>query len=199
MSKSRNFLERYRLWALIDEIITSDPDQTPIQNRTIDWLVDSYLSRFRKKDEFRRIIFNTDVDPDVDETGETSKLRFLRHVPRAEIVGLFAAHSEWILAQHLSSSSSAVRKLHIPSWIVFCRKVKAARKSAKSNDVRWGLPFGVDSDLDDDNDDDGDLNLSQFGQTPGFWRKEMRNAIARKRNVTPQRSKVPKHVCPTSF
>jgi hypothetical protein len=169
--RSQNFLARYRLWALIEHIILTDPRKTPVEDRTIDWLVDKYLARYKKGD------FRHDVE---------RNQRHPRHIPRAEIIGLFAAHAEWILAQHLATTSNAVRKLNIPSWIQFCRRVKSARKAAMSENVRWGLAYGVDSDEDDegerdrDQDDRGDIDLSPFGQTREFWNKKIKAATARK-------------------
>ena len=174
--KSQNYLTRYRLWALIDEIINTDLQHTPVKHRTIDWLVDSYLSRFRRRDTFRRLIPDPQRDEDVGEDGTTATPRFLRHVPRAEMYGLFAAHAEWILAQQLASTSNAVRKLHIPSWVTFCRKVKVAKRAARGKNFRWGLPCGVDSD----EDDDADLDLSHFGQTREFWDRRIKLATIKK-------------------
>jgi hypothetical protein len=182
--RSQNFLARYRLWALIENVILTDPQKTPVKDRTIDWLVDNYLARYRKGDIHRRRLISEPRDKEVDVEGNTAKRHHLRHIPRAEIIGLFAAHAEWILAQHLATTSSAVRKLNIPSWIQFCQRVKSARKAAMSEDVRWGLAYGVDSDGDDggegDGDDVGDIDLSPFGQTRAFWNKKIKAATTRK-------------------
>jgi hypothetical protein len=183
--RSQNFLERYRLWALIDDIIATDSRKTPIESRTIDWLVDSYLAHFRKRDLHKRLIFDA-RDEDVDEEGNTTKRRHRRHIPRAEIVGLFAAHAEWILAQHLATTSSAVRKLDIPSWISFCKRVKSARKAAKSEGIRWGLAYDVGSNQDDGSD--SDIDLSPFGQTREFWNKRIKTATTKKTVSKPVRS-----------
>jgi len=183
--RSQNFLTRYRLWALIDDIIATDPRKTPPEDRTIDWLVDSYLARIRKRDARRRLIFHVFNDGDVNEEGDTTKRRYLRHIPRAELFGLFAAHAEWILAQQLATTSSAVRKLNIPSWISFCRRVKSGRRSARSNDLRWGLAYGVDSD----GEDGDEIDLSQFGQTREFWSKKiMKKAVPKPVRNLHQRS-----------
>lgn len=173
-ARSQNFLARYRLWALIDNIIAKDPN-TPIEKRTIDWLVDNCLERFRKRDLHQRLIFDTAVDTHVEEKGTTKKRR---HLPRAEIVGLFAAHAEWILAQHLASTSHAVRKLDMPSWISFCRKVKSARRVAKSNHARWGLAYGVEVESDED---DSDIDLSPFGSSREFWTKKLKATTIKKK------------------
>jgi hypothetical protein len=174
--RSQNFLARYRLWALIDDIIAKDGHTTPIEHRTIDWLVDSYLARFRERDLYVRLIHDP-RDEDVDDEGNTTKRRYLRHIPRAEIVGLFAAHAEWILAQQLATTSSAVRKLDIPSWISFCHRVRSARRAARSNDVRWGLAHGVDNYTGDESV--SDIDLSSFGQTREIWSKKIKAATAK--------------------
>jgi hypothetical protein len=176
---SQNFLARYRLWALIDTIIVKDPHKTPVENRTIDWLVDNYLRHFRKRDIHHRIISDPARDSDVDDEGNTVRKRHVRHVPRSEIIGLFAAHAEWILAQHLASTSSAVRKLDIPSWISFCKEVKFARKAAENEGTRWGLAYGVKSA--EDVGEDSDIDLLPFGETREFWNKKIKAATAQKK------------------
>lgn len=178
--KSQNFLARYRLWALIDAIIVKDPHKTPIENRTIDWIIDNYLRYFRKRDFHHRLISDPARDGDVDDEGNTGRKRYLRHVPRTEIIGLFAAHAEWILAQHLASTSSAVRKLDIPSWISFCKRVKSARRAAGNEGIRWGLAHGVKS-AEDIWDDDSDIDLSPFGETREFWNKKIKATAAQKK------------------
>ena len=168
---SQKFLTRYRLWALIDDVIAKDRHNTPLENRTIDWLVDNYFSHFRKRDLYQRLIFDPSRDDDVDKDGTTTKQRYLRHVPRAEIFGIFAAHAEWILAQHLATTSNAVRKLDIPSWILFCQQVKRARKAAALEKVQWGVSHGVKNITKSHGND---LDLAQFGQTPEFWARRIK-------------------------
>lgn len=176
---SQNFLTRYRLWALIDEIIKDDPDHTPLEDRTIDWLADRYLKRFRKRDRYRRHIFDVHNDVEVDLQGMTSKPRCLRHVPQSEVIGIFAAHADWLLAQHLISSSASLRKINISKWISFCRQVKMARREARCNQLRWGMPYGVDSDTEDE--ESYYLDLSRFGNTQEFWEQRINNALKKSR------------------
>ena len=174
---SQNFLARYRLWALIDNIIATDPHNTPLEHRTIHWLVDSYVARFRERDLYQRLIFDPSGD-DVDGEGTTIKRRHLRHVPRAEIFGIFATHADWILAQHLASTSNTVQKLDIASWVSFCRQVKYARKAAAREKVQWGVPYRLKNATTSWNEND--LDLSQFGENREFWDRKIKAATKKK-------------------
>ncbi|KAG6842219.1 hypothetical protein C0991_000189 [Blastosporella zonata] len=156
LNSSRNFLTRYRLWALLDDlIIQSGTPPTRIEERTIDWLVKQYLHRLQRK----------------------SNGRFARHVSRAEIIGMFAAHADWILAQHLASPAKNVQKVNLPKWIRFCTEVAAARLSARRacNSQGWGLPEGRATN-------ETILDLSRFGKAPVEWKKLIDNALKREKD-----------------
>jgi hypothetical protein len=167
---SRNFLLRYQIWAVINEIIARDGDRTPPKKRNIDWLIDRYLRKSRKQELYCRLISDPANKQDTDDKGRTKK-RYLRPIPRSDIVGILASQAEWLLAQHLSSSSASVRKLDIQSLIGFCKEVKTVRKDAKRNRVRWGLPYGVEVDQDKD------INLAQFGDNAETWDRRLKTAL----------------------
>ena len=77
---SRNFLDRYRLRALIVELIDLDHGQTPLADRNIDWLLDRYFKHIVPRDLKNRII----TDPSLKR--ETLlEPRHARHIPLAEI------------------------------------------------------------------------------------------------------------------
>ncbi|KAF8898756.1 hypothetical protein BD779DRAFT_1666546 [Infundibulicybe gibba] len=171
LSQSRNFLSRFRLWAVIKEINKADDYKTPLHKRTIDYLVDNYLTRFRTKEHNQRIIFDPLFDSDVDEEGITKRPRTLRHIPRAQVIGMFAAQAEWLLAYQVAPVGSRQWEVDIAQWIKFCRISKQQRKTAAAVGEAWGLPHGVH--VRDDPSED--LNLSQFGQTREFWEKRLQD------------------------
>lgn len=186
LSQSLNFLSRYQLLALMNDLIQKDPENTPVEDRNIMYFVNHYITHYVTSPEqphrFRRHIYDHEIDSDVDMEGHTKKPRHPRHVPRAEIVGIFGAQAEWILAEQ-SLRQSSKRIVDINKWYSFCLEVKAARISAmkdrkrkvpKSRPIqRWGLPDGVDSDADDETPD---MDLSVFGEPPGGWAKKLKNA-----------------------
>jgi hypothetical protein len=59
-------------------IIDTDPDETDIEDRTINYFVDAYIARFsagyEKQNLHRRLIFDLD-DSDVDDDGNTMQTR----------------------------------------------------------------------------------------------------------------------------
>lgn len=81
-------------------IIASDTEDTDADDRTIDYFIDGYISRFaagyEKKNLYRRLIYDSE-DSDVDSDGNTTRKRMLRPVHNSDVRGLFAAHAEWIL------------------------------------------------------------------------------------------------------
>ncbi|KAG6813797.1 hypothetical protein H0H92_007209 [Tricholoma furcatifolium] len=149
---SRNFLLRYRLWALIENLV-QDSHVTSLENRTIDWLIKQYKSRLQRYSFAHR------------------------HVSRAEITGIFAAHADWVLAQHLATTSTRVKKLNVQQWISFCTQVKAARVQAHRSHLPacfgWGLPNNgmITDDI---------LDLSHFGVLRGGWAKKIQNVKKKK-------------------
>lgn len=133
--------------------------ETPIEKRTIDWLVDRYLIRLQKNNSGR----------------------FPRHVSRAEVIGIFAAHADWILAQHLATAAKTVQKLNIQKWIFFCREVQSARFSASQESVSLGWGSSENGMIGEDI-----FNLSRFGIIVGGWDKKLSSALKKR----PKKSEV---------
>ncbi|KAF8641109.1 hypothetical protein AX17_000752 [Amanita inopinata Kibby_2008] len=164
--KSQNFIARYRLWALIKAIIETDPDRTPLEKRTIDWLANEYLTRIGPtRDELRL------PDSDTDRQGEKNTKRYLRHVSRSEVKGHFAAQAEWLLAQQLAPTHRNLWKINIKKWIKFCMQVRRAREEALRNNSQWGLPFG----MQEVRDVPLAVQLSEYGGTRKFWEQKLQN------------------------
>ncbi|KAF9534712.1 hypothetical protein CPB83DRAFT_210915 [Crepidotus variabilis] len=193
MRKSRNFLDRFQMRALIEELIKTDPKKTPIQDRNIDWLVARYLQEIhpRGKNSGSRILF-LDDDPSFDRemAGEP---RRLNHLPHSRIRGQFAAQAEWLLAHMLASSSQSVKMLDITQWVRFCQQSRldsiaaflALQKRNRSQSRRddhefhWGVPHGQEPPRPSD---PYNLckNLARYGQKEEFWRRALKNATAPK-------------------
>ncbi|KAF9562151.1 hypothetical protein CPC08DRAFT_388359 [Agrocybe pediades] len=165
---SRNFLDRYRLRAAIDDLIERDKGQTPLEERTIDWLVRRYRDMIVSDDRNRpRMI--PDLSPDTEDS--LPPARYPRHVSEAEVRGYFAAHAEWLLAHQLAKQGT-IRLLNIPRWIDFCKQVYSDSLEAARHRVRWGLAHGEDVDWEFD-EYDLEQRLARFGQTEDFWRQQL--------------------------
>jgi hypothetical protein len=172
---------RYRLWALIRYIIEMDEGKTPVQDRTIDWLVDKY----------RELRNSGDLDVDHDSNwprpyaskGEASNVDMRTegegpqrrhdpsHISRADARGYFAAQCEWLLAQQLAPGHRNFWRVNMIKWVKFCTHAQTARKKALESGIRWGLPFGVTVV----GDESLAARLSQFGGSVQFWDRELRN------------------------
>lgn len=176
--KSVDYLERYRLLALMQAIVDTDPDHTKLEDRDIDYFVAGYISRFAFTDKpaYSRYLYDS-LDSDVDSDGNTTTRRHPRHLPRAEVKGLFAAHAEWILADQLAKRDDK-RVVGFAHWHTFCRDVKHARREAAVNGMRWGRPTGAGADMDDS---DGSVDLSNFGVVGKDINKLLRAAKTKKR------------------
>lgn len=134
----------------MEAIIATDPDETEIEDRTINYFVDAYITRFsagyEQKSLYSRLIFDFD-DSDVDDDGTTTKKRHLRTVHRKDIMSIFASHAEWILKDQLDRKEKAF--LNIKSWSHFCKQVTVGRREAKKQDKRWGFAYGEDLETGD--------------------------------------------------
>ena len=173
-SLSRNFFDRYQLRALIEQLIDTDKDTTPLEKRTIDWLIERYLAEIHPRDAHNRIIAEPNPETDV-----SSEPRHLNHLPRARVRHYFAAQAEWLLAHMIATSSKQVKLLNIEQWIRFCRQSHNDSIEARKNGVRWGVPHGAG------NQPDGpyDLcqNLAKFGHDYAFWKRKI-HIINQKKN-----------------
>jgi len=180
---SRNFFDRYRLRALIEELIATDLENTPVENRNIDWLIQRYLAHIHPKDAHNRII----TDPELDKS-IYSEPRHLSHLPRARIRHFFAAQAEWLLAHMLASSSKQVKLLNVKQWIQFCREARLDSIEAKGHGVRWGVSHG--SVVNAKGSYNLSRNLATFGDTPEFWERKL--------EIVTEKEKASK-VCPVNI
>lgn len=175
--RSQNFIMRYRLWALINKIVETDENATPIHERTLPWLVDRTIEKLQADDpEFRGLVTGDDDDQvrseDSSEDGEAvNRPRHPRHIPQSEIKGIYASQAEWLLAQQLAPNHKNLWKVNMKMWVKFCRHIQIARKEAARHGVRWGMPFGVTRVRDIPLAE----RLSQYGENVKFWEGKLRN------------------------
>lgn len=170
LSMSVNFLDRYRLRALIKELVDTDKNHTPLKNRNIEWLIRRYYEEIYPRDSDRvRKIQDPRLDFDVDE-----EPKHLRHIPRAEIRGYFAAHAKWLLANQIASASASTNLLDVPQWIAFCKEASRDSIDAKKQGIRWGIPKGQQIEVN--GAFDLAKNLAKFGETVEFWEARLKAA-----------------------
>lgn len=170
--KSRQFINRYRLRALIIELCENDPDDTPVHKRNIDYLIKRYLAEMRPRDHDgdRRIVAAVNLASFI-----ASEPRHLRHVSRSEIRSRFAEHAEWLLANQIASSSPTSKLVDIPQWISFCKESWQDALEALANGVNWGP--GRSRNLAAESRESHDLprRLAEYGQTAEFWANQLKN------------------------
>ena len=186
---SLNFLDRYRLRALIVELIELDHSETSLADRNIDWLLDRYFKYIIPRDLKNRIITDPSLEREI-----LLEPRHPRHIPISEIRGYFASQAEWLLANQLASSSTSanVRLVDIPQWISFCLKVRAEVADAKRNGIRWGVPHKTGKDLSKSSSKNLSLSqrLAKYGQTESFWAKKLENVVDQRKAGKTKQSKV---------
>ena len=186
---SRNFLERYRLRAAIVELIELDQGKTRLADRNIDWIIGRYFQHIIPRDLKNRIISDPSLDPEI-----LREPRHLRHIPRAEIRGYFAAHAEWLLANQLASISTStnVKLVDIPQWISFCLQVRVEVADSKKYGVHWGVPHKIANVPHKKKDYNEPLSksLAKYGQNEEFWAKRLENVDAQRKAAKTKRSKV---------
>ncbi|KAG1833792.1 hypothetical protein EV424DRAFT_1532637 [Suillus variegatus] len=189
---SENFFWRYRLLALMTKIVGEG--RTPLEKRTPEWFVSQYLERFAHpaSDEHERLIYDS-TDSDVDE-GRTQLPRHPRRIHRRDILGLFAAQSEWFV-----TDNEVKRKRIFPfrPWNAFRKEVRKARWQAARNNVIWGWPIGrqnqpdlasepdsEEGDDEDDEDDEDTRNMVErnpvIGKTNEIVRRKIDKAKTRR-------------------
>jgi hypothetical protein len=167
---SQNFLDRYRLRALVKELTDTDTKHTPLQNRNIEWLIARYYEEIYPRDYDRiRRIQDPRLDFDVDD-----EPKHLRHLPRAEILGHFAAHATWLLAHQIASTSASTNLVDVPQWIAFCKQSSRDSERAKKHGIRWGVPKGQQVEMNGKYD--LAKNLAEFGETVEFWETRLKAA-----------------------
>lgn len=126
-------------------------------------------------DRYFRIIYHPTGDQSKGDL-KLKKPRHSRHVHKAEIREIFARQAEWILADQIASSSPNARYLDISQWVRFVKHVKIARRNARAQGLKWGIPWNRDTSANDDTEDV--IDLTQFGGTREDWDRRLRNALA---------------------
>ena len=178
-------MDRYRLRAVIVELIEIDNGKTPLEDRNIDWLINLYIQHIIPRDLKNRII----TDPTLEQREILLEPRHPRHIPVAEIKGYFASQADWILANQLASLSTSanVKLVDIPQWISFCLQVRAEVADASNHGVRWGVPHKTGKDLKNHRkwllSPSLSQSLARFGQTESFWAKKLENVVAQRKKT----------------
>ena len=97
-----------------------------------------------------RPVHDSDVDSDIepDKRGRMRDGRehTLRHVSRAEVYSLFAAHAEWVVQE-----VAAVRMnkwLDVDLWKRWLVDIRRVRRLAARKGVKWGVSDGTEVSLD---------------------------------------------------
>ncbi|KAJ6490606.1 hypothetical protein C8R47DRAFT_452700 [Mycena vitilis] len=170
---SSNFLERYRLIALMEQMMNIPQYQlTPrpgYRGSEVDEFVTAYLLKHTKEKLSYAVIFA--------EEGEEPVNPRLRHVSRAEVRGIFAAHSAWLLAFYLKKKPCP---LDVRVWCELIGKLRVARKTSKSG--CWSETYEDDKIwAAEEGESPADIakTLAKFGGTPGAWEKRLTAAITK--------------------
>ncbi|EGO22768.1 hypothetical protein SERLADRAFT_471165 [Serpula lacrymans var. lacrymans S7.9] len=183
---SRNYLLRYKLTHIMEEIIRTDAAKTPLRQRTPEYFVRKYLEHYAYPNNARRrrLIF-TESDPNVDSNGNTRIPRHLRSVHKTEIFSLFASQAEWIYAYQCAKPKPR-RVIDIKSWGEFIPTVNKARKNAAREGILWGWPIGGEPQLDEINEETSESDEAEssdiadrvriIGKDAATMRRAIRNA-----------------------
>ncbi|KAJ6490487.1 hypothetical protein DFH09DRAFT_1208675 [Mycena vulgaris] len=167
---SRNFLERYRLVALIAEIMaTEEYNLKPNDKVEVENFVTAYLFKHTGERLSYAAIFSSDDDTPVEP--------LLRHVSRAEVRSIFAAHSGWLLAFYLLGRQNRC-PIDIRSWCDFIHKVRVAKGASSSRN--WSETYEDDEIWDPDTGDSPASiakTLANFGDTPANWEAKLLRAF----------------------
>ncbi|KDQ26472.1 hypothetical protein PLEOSDRAFT_1113083 [Pleurotus ostreatus PC15] len=169
---SRNFLARYQLLASMEHIVSTDPSPPPRALRDIEYWISGYLRCRPAIEQHRRYIFappddaddadDRDDDPNHDPNpGEPTSPRYLRHLHRCTVAGMFAAQAEWMLAQQLGPPPER-RIVDLRVWYAFCAEVRHIRSKVPESGG-WGRPYGYK-----EKDADNGKTLKEFIQKKFF-------------------------------
>ncbi|KAJ6531297.1 hypothetical protein B0H19DRAFT_1191117 [Mycena capillaripes] len=170
---SSNFLERYRLVALIEEIAAKHE----LTDAEVDPFVNAYLMKHKTEALSYAVIFA--------EEGEAPVKPRLRHISHAEVRGIFAAHSGWLLAFYLLKKKSPC-PINIRSWCEFIVKVRVAKRAPKSGN--WSQTYEDEEIWASDEEDSHAAiakTLSKFGGKTAMWEEKITKAITKR--VSPSR------------
>ncbi|KAF8996039.1 hypothetical protein BDQ17DRAFT_1364988 [Cyathus striatus] len=182
--RSLDFLTRWHIWSLIEEIVKSDEDQTVLHDRTLDWLVQQYRSHSILWDQDHKIIFDSDdsesEDLDIIPRTKSKHPQTIRHIPRNEIIGRIAEHAEWLLAYQLAPLHRNLWRLNIIQFIQFCMALPTRRKQARLSGADfWGVPMGDRDNYDLYENEDLCERLCLFGETYAFWSSKIKHVYER--------------------
>ncbi|KAI6004264.1 hypothetical protein EDD15DRAFT_2360562 [Pisolithus albus] len=131
-SFSENFFWRYRLLALMKEINGS-------------WTSTSRILLIRRGINIRRVIYDS-ADSDMDEERTPRTPRQPLRVHKSEILGVFAAHAEWLVTNEVARRNKI---FDVKVWDRFRKRVKKERREAARNGVVWGWPIGQEPLVED--------------------------------------------------
>ncbi|KAJ7709466.1 hypothetical protein B0H17DRAFT_1028079 [Mycena rosella] len=174
---SRNFLERYRLVALIAEIMdaykldSNRPEVDDPPDLEVETFITAYLLQHKQKGLSYTTIFSSEDDAPAKP--------LLRHISRAEMRSIFAAHSAWLLAFYLRAPRKKC-PIDIRSWCTFIHKVRVAKEASKSGN--WGETYEDDEIWDPDTDESYASiakTLAKFGGLATGWERRLINAITK--------------------
>src|SRR5690606_7074450 len=140
--------------------------------------MDEYRKQIHVLDEQHRIIVDPDHENEVDEVLPEGKKRHLRHLSRADLLGRFADHCEWLLANQIASPASSVQLFNTELWVKFCNDVQVWREKSKG---RWGMGYNSKWMKSDDPGDP--YGLQRFGGTKEEWAKKLQQSRNRFINV----------------
>lgn len=145
-SFSENFFWRYRLLALMKEIVDRYR-YVSIESRDPEWFVDKYIQDFAypEGDKHPRVIYDS-ADSDMDEEHVPRTPRHPLRVHKSEILGLFAAHAEWLVTNEVARRNKI---FDVKVWDKFRKRMKKERREAARNGVVWGWPIGQESRVED--------------------------------------------------
>ncbi|KAJ7204295.1 hypothetical protein C8J57DRAFT_1100827, partial [Mycena rebaudengoi] len=164
-----------RLVKLINE--TVDDPRYNLRNTTCDVevLVKAYLRKHEEEKWCYSVIFAKE--------GEVPVNPRLRHISRAEVREVFAAHSGWLLAFYLLRSQKC--PLDVRDWCTFIGKVRIAQGVRASGD--WGSTYDDENNWDPSTS--GDYisiarTLAKFGKSAAEWELILNRAITRRSLVS---------------
>ncbi|KZS86909.1 hypothetical protein SISNIDRAFT_491531 [Sistotremastrum niveocremeum HHB9708] len=140
---SRKFLEKYHIQKFILDACKSD-DAPPLKkDRTMNWLVDTYLDFW-------------------DSAAEEKKGR---RPCRCDVFNFFARHCEDILVNWIAHSSPLSHQV----WKAFCEDVKTSKKMAAREKSSWGeipRPDWIPEEENQEDQDDDDTMSVELPEHP---------------------------------
>ncbi|KAI0814980.1 hypothetical protein BC629DRAFT_1588658 [Irpex lacteus] len=189
-TRSHLYLSRYRLLHDLRTIVTVCRNitgtHTSLADRTPEWFVAQYIAHLVNKDE-HHIAPQADPDPS-DESGIEApylpphKQKKVRHISRAEVLGLFATHVDWLVKQQRETK---FKKVFDPTeWGRFRAEAAKYRHKAKLENSRWGTFHGelnASGDMDtSESEDDMDVDQTTSRQPPPKKKKPLMTVSRRR-------------------